>query len=230
MSSTDKPALYQGSLSTTQVYTGSDAPNTSGDTASPPNGSLYLQHDPTGASPQSEVGIFEYAPSYTPPGMTGVPAGWRPLMGTEVINVRRFGAIGSGDINLFAWPIAPTTQTVSLAVGSYRVWLVGTGSVTASAGTAVGSGFAAATEAAPITIVITTAGTVSFTRAGVVTRAAVENNAAVDDSPAFQAAFDAAVAQGGGGGCGYRRAPSASGTSWSRTPAGSCGPDLQGPS
>ncbi|SOD01796.1 hypothetical protein SAMN05216486_10165 [bacterium JGI 053] len=80
----------------------------------------------------------------------------------------------SGATNLFSSPVAPATQELSLAVGSYRVWLVGAGSVTAAAHTAVGSGFAAATGAAPITIVVTTAGTVTFTVAGVVTRAGVE--------------------------------------------------------
>jgi hypothetical protein len=96
MSQTDKPSLHQGSLSATKIYTGSDAPDTSGDTASPANGSLYVQRDPTGAAPQPDVGIFGYAPAYTPSGMTTVPAGWRPLAGGEVVNVRRFGALGDG--------------------------------------------------------------------------------------------------------------------------------------
>ena len=121
MSSTDKPALHQGSLSATKIYTGSDAPNTSGDTASPPNGSLYVRRDPTGAAPQGEVGVYEYAPSYTPTGLSAVPAGWRPLAGGEVINVKRFGATGNGttdDYPAIASAIAAARKTGSFGTGA----------------------------------------------------------------------------------------------------------------
>lgn len=71
----------------------------------------------------------------------------------------------------------PATQIVSLATGTYTLWVVGSGSCTPSVGTAVGSGFAAATASAPNTFTITTAGTVSFTVSGSLTRFQCENGA-----------------------------------------------------
>jgi hypothetical protein len=71
---------------------------------------------------------------------------------------------------------APATQTTaSLATGTYTLWIVGTGSATSSAGTAVGTGFGAATAGTPNVITITTAGTVTVTVAGSPTRFQLEN-------------------------------------------------------
>lgn len=62
---------------------------------------------------------------------------------------------------------APATQTTaSLAVGFYCLWITGTGSATSSAGTAVGTGFGAATSGSPNFIHVTTAGTVTVTVSG----------------------------------------------------------------
>jgi len=63
----------------------------------------------------------------------------------------------------------PATHTTgSVPVGTYCLWCEGGTSVTASAGTAIGT-FGAATPSAPATITITTAGTVVLTVAGAVT-------------------------------------------------------------
>ncbi len=64
---------------------------------------------------------------------------------------------------------APATQTTqSLVAGTYTLWCEGAGSITATAGTAVGT-FGAATAGNPATITITTAGTVVLTCSGVLT-------------------------------------------------------------
>lgn len=61
---------------------------------------------------------------------------------------------------------APATQTVaSLAIGTYTLWQEGTGSVVATAGTAVGT-FGTASNGTPATLTITTAGTVVLTVSG----------------------------------------------------------------
>jgi hypothetical protein len=78
--------------------------------------------------------------------------------------------------NFFLNPSAPVTQSINLAVGTYIFSVQGAGSLTAAAGTAVGTGFAAATQAAPVNnLVITTAGTVTFTVTGSLTSAIVMN-------------------------------------------------------
>lgn len=78
--------------------------------------------------------------------------------------------------NFFVNPNAPATQSINLAVGTYIFSVQGSGSLTAAAGTAVGTGFAAATQAAPVNnLVITTAGTVTFTVTGSLTLAIVMN-------------------------------------------------------
>lgn len=72
---------------------------------------------------------------------------------------------------------APVTQTTaSLAIGTYCLWCIGTGSATSSAGTAVGTGFGAATPGVPNIISITTAGTVTVTVAGALNRFQLEKN------------------------------------------------------
>lgn len=73
--------------------------------------------------------------------------------------------------NLFLNSAAPVTQTVTLAVGTYTLGIVGSGSIAAAAGTAVGSGFGSATAGVPKTFTVSTAGTVTLTKTGTVTQA-----------------------------------------------------------
>lgn len=74
--------------------------------------------------------------------------------------------------------VTPATQTVTLAIGTYTLWVTGTGSCTPAAGTAVGTGFATATSTTPDTFTITTAGTVVFTVSGSLVRFQCENGGA----------------------------------------------------
>lgn len=69
----------------------------------------------------------------------------------------------------------PSNQTVSLSVGSYTLWLEGTGSCMCAAGTAVGTNFGAVTAGSPRVFTVTTAGTVTFTIGGTVIRYQCEN-------------------------------------------------------
>jgi len=62
---------------------------------------------------------------------------------------------------------APATQTTaSLATGTYTLWVNGSGSATSSAGTAVGTGFGAATNGTPNIFTLSGAGTVVVTVSG----------------------------------------------------------------
>lgn len=72
---------------------------------------------------------------------------------------------------------APATQTVTLAAGNYTLWVAGTGSCSAAAGTAVGSGFGTANASTVVTFAITTAGTVVFNVTGTLLRFQCENGA-----------------------------------------------------
>lgn len=72
---------------------------------------------------------------------------------------------------------APATQTVSLGTGTYILWVVGSGSCTAAAGTAVGTGFGTANSSTAVIFTLTTAGTVVFTVSGSLTRFQCENGA-----------------------------------------------------
>jgi parallel beta-helix repeat protein len=95
-------------------------------------------------------------------------------IGAQVANGNRIEGNTAGGLNRFEHPGAPLDQTLTLGIGSYQLWLTGAGSVAAAADTATGSGFGTATASVPLTLVITAAGTVDFTVAGVVTHAAVE--------------------------------------------------------
>lgn len=73
---------------------------------------------------------------------------------------------------------APATQTTaSLATGAYVLWTVGTGSAAVAAGTAVISAGGTATSGNPYSFNITTAGTVSVTVSGSLTRFQLEAGA-----------------------------------------------------
>lgn len=79
--------------------------------------------------------------------------------------------------NVFLNSDAPATQNINLTVGTWTTSILGTGSITTSAGTATATGYGAATEGADNTIEVTGAGTVTFTKAGTVTFTQVENKA-----------------------------------------------------
>jgi hypothetical protein len=72
---------------------------------------------------------------------------------------------------------APVTQVVTLGVGTYTLWVEGSGSATSSALTAVGSGFGAATAGSPNVFTVSTGGTVNVTVAGSLTVFQLENGA-----------------------------------------------------
>jgi hypothetical protein len=70
-------------------------------------------------------------------------------------------------INFLLNSTAPVTQTTqSLAVGTYTLWVNGSGSATPSAGTATITGPASATNGSPNTFNVTVAGTVNVTVSG----------------------------------------------------------------
>jgi len=78
--------------------------------------------------------------------------------------------------NYFLNSGAPVTQTISLPTGTFTLGnILGSGSITSSAGTATATGYGVATASATNTITVTVAGTVVFTVAGTVTQAQVEN-------------------------------------------------------
>lgn len=80
-------------------------------------------------------------------------------------------------IQFFKTPQTPATHTTSsMGVGAYTLWCEGGTSVEATAGTAVGT-FGTATPGNPVTITITTAGTVVLTVNGAVTRGQLESGA-----------------------------------------------------
>jgi hypothetical protein len=72
---------------------------------------------------------------------------------------------------------APVTQVVTLGVGTYTLWVEGSGSATSSALTALGSGFGAATAGSPNVFTVSTGGTVTVTVTGTVTVFQLENGA-----------------------------------------------------
>jgi len=77
--------------------------------------------------------------------------------------------------NLFVTPLVPATQTINLATtGTYTCSVFGAGSATVAAATATITGGGAAVAATPRTFVVTGAGTVDVTIAGVVTFCQVE--------------------------------------------------------
>lgn len=78
--------------------------------------------------------------------------------------------------NFFLNSTAPVTQTINLAVGTYILWGNGTGSLTAAAATAVGTGFGtlATLQGNFLTLVITTGGTVTITVTGSVNAVQLE--------------------------------------------------------
>ena len=69
---------------------GTAAPDAAGSTGSAVDGSLYFRHDPASGA-QLGSGVYEKLA----PLSAGGPA-WRPLAVPEMINVKRFGAVGDG--------------------------------------------------------------------------------------------------------------------------------------
>jgi hypothetical protein len=87
---------------------------------------------------------------------------------------------------------APATQTVSLGSsgGVYCLWVIGTGSATVTAGTAVGTGFGSvATAGTPAFFTVSTSGTVVVTVAGSLTRFQLERGPAVTASTTFPTSY-----------------------------------------
>jgi hypothetical protein len=106
--------------------------------------------------------------------------------------------------NYFLNSTAPSTQTISLGIGTYIVWMYGTGSVVVSLGTALGTGTGTATNSGTdwytsnsfVTLVITTAGTIVCTDTGSVTFVQVENSTnGFPTSPIITAGASATRAQ-----------------------------------
>lgn len=79
--------------------------------------------------------------------------------------------------NLFLNSGTPATQNINLATtGTYCCWIEGAGSATVAANSATITGAGAATAGTPVVFVVTGAGTVDVTIAGVVTICQVEKN------------------------------------------------------
>ncbi|HEX9936341.1 MAG TPA: glycosyl hydrolase family 28-related protein [Longimicrobium sp.] len=102
MAINDQVTIPSGTGSASHWLSGSDVPDDTGatPTGTAPAGSLYFRHDPAAGAPGVGPAVFEKAPAYTPAGAAqAIPAGWRPLAGGEVINVKRFGARGDGTVD-----------------------------------------------------------------------------------------------------------------------------------
>ncbi len=97
---------------------------------------------------------------------------------------RAYGGLGIVNIdpqssvnrNFFTTTATLSTQTVTLAVGSYTFWFqAGAGSITSSNGTGTASNNGAAIVGSPKTITVSAAGTFIFTVSGVVSSAQLES-------------------------------------------------------
>jgi len=99
--------------------------------------------------------------------------------GTPIPEATLLGYLSEGAAtNYFLNSGAPVTQTISLPTGTFTLGnILGSGSITSSAGTATATGYGVATSSATNTITVTVAGTVVFTVSGTVTQAQVENTA-----------------------------------------------------
>jgi hypothetical protein len=73
---------------------------------------------------------------------------------------------GGGYTQLYPTPTVPVNETIALALGFHTLQLVGAGSVTVSANTAVISAGGSATDGSEFTFEVTTAGTCDFVVAG----------------------------------------------------------------
>lgn len=139
----------------------------------------YQEADNAGAS-QTLLTIPAGIPRFSGARFIASSNTWSEVLadGTPIQDSQLLGYFCEGAAtNYFLNSGAPATQTISLGVGTYTTSLLGTGSITSSAGTATATGYGAATSSTPNTIVVTVAGTVVFTVAGTVTNPQVENNA-----------------------------------------------------
>jgi hypothetical protein len=92
-----------------------------------------------------------------------------------VTHVLRGLLIEDGRTNYLLNSAAPVSQTtVGLPVNTYMFWMVGSGSATIAAGTAVGTGFGSASAASPLVFTTTGVGTVIVTLTGSVTQFQLE--------------------------------------------------------
>jgi hypothetical protein len=89
-----------------------------------------------------------------------------------------------GAENLLLNSGAPVTQSVTLIAGTYTLKLIGSGSVTTSAGSASGTGFGTATQGSNNVFTVTIGGSVTFTCSGSITRFQLNSGStAVDYCP-----------------------------------------------
>ena len=78
---------------------------------------------------------------------------------------------------------APATQSISGAgVATYCLWVIGTGTATSSAGTAIGSGFGVAIAGVPNVFSVTTSGSITITVSGQLNRFQLESGVGVPTS------------------------------------------------
>lgn len=110
-------------------------------------------------------------------GLRQIAAADQPRMDYNPQTYKMRGYLHEGSrTNYLLNSLAPVTQTVTLPTGVFYLWMEGSGSVAATAGTAVGSGFGSATNTSGlgtfgsfVVLTITTSGTVDFTVTGIVT-------------------------------------------------------------
>jgi hypothetical protein len=117
----DQVTIPSGTGSASHWLSGSDVPDDTGvtPTGAAPAGSLYFRHD--FASKAQGVGPAVFGKA---------PAGWRPLAGGEVINVKRFGARGDGTVD-----DSPAFNAAFVAAREADQYPVGSPPVYAPAGT-----------------------------------------------------------------------------------------------
>ena len=95
------------------------------------------------------------------------PAGASYL--TFAANTPRRSALAGGLLveearaQISAFPTAPQNETITIgSTGTYTLWVNGSGSATVAAGTAVGTGFGAATNGTPVIFAISSTGSVTW--------------------------------------------------------------------
>lgn len=131
-----------------------------------------------------------------PPGITFTRAstatyfdssGVRQIAGTNVPRIDHEPVTGAprglliegGATNHFDNSGSPVTQTSgTLSLGTYTLWMEGTGSIAVAGNTATITGAGTATDGSPVTFTVTTGGTVNYTVSGSPTLAQSEDNVA----------------------------------------------------
>jgi hypothetical protein len=113
-------------------------------------------------------------------------SGSRTSAAANTLRVESGGAlIEPAGLNYYLNSDTPTTQTISLATGTYTAWMEGSGSEAVAVGTATATGLpctasggvTCGTHGTICTFTVTGAGTVTVTKSGSPTNTTVENNA-----------------------------------------------------